>query len=1051
LPKKIRVYELARELGLTNKEALDLCLALGIGVKSHSSSIEDQQADRVRRKADREGLRRDTQPEEAAEPPKEAPETAARAGRALAEVGAAAGAPAVAPEIILDAADMVVGRPSAEVPLVRPGQEPVHAPAATGPGAEAPAAKVAETVQPAPPARPAEGTTRPVDSRLITSRPEHVVAPPPRPARQDETAPAGPGRRSESPGRAANGGARPETPARPAPIPPAPAPPLAAAASAGQVAPAPAPSRPRGPATGPGGNGPVGPGGGPPTLAGQGSPAPSTGARRSESPAPGRAAPAPGGPPLSPSGKPIPPPPGARGGRPPLSPSGKPIPPPPGLGGRGPAAAAPRPGPGAGRPGGGAGPRPTPGGGAGRPGGFAGRPSTGGGAGAGFSRPGGGGGFAGRPGGSPGGGPGGPGGPGGGRGGPAFGGRGRPPQRRAKRRRRNFEELEAQELTRYTPSDAAVPEGEVIIERGSTAQDVGPKLNRSAADVVRFLLQQGEMVTATQSLGDDMIELFAAELGASIRMVDAGEEKEAELQAKYFDDDEEEDEEALRPRPPVITVMGHVDHGKTLLLDRIRQTNVVAGEAGGITQHIGAYQVDYQGHLITFIDTPGHEAFTAMRARGAEATDIVVLVVAADDGVMPQTAEAIDHARAADVPIVVAINKVDRDNADPTRVMQQLSDRGLQPEQWGGDTITVEISALQNLGIDDLLEQLLVVAELEELRANPEGPARGIVLEANLDVGRGPVATVIVEHGTLRVGDAVVAGAAWGRVRALIDDKGDAVKEALPSTPVQVLGFDDVPAAGDEFRVTAKEKTARDIAELREQRYRSADLRKTSSATGAGAKLEDIFEQIQRGETATLNLVLKADVQGSLEAVTESLRKLERDEVKLSFIRRAVGGITENDVQLAATSNATIIGFNVRPDRKSRDVAEAHDVEIRTYEIIYKLLEDIESAMVGMLTPEYEEVITGEAEVREVFRIPRVGAVAGCYVQSGVITRGSKVRFLREGVIIWKGSITSLKRFKEDAREVAAGFECGIGLSNNQDLRQGDVIETFEEREIPRT
>jgi len=498
-------------------------------------------------------------------------------------------------------------------------------------------------------------------------------------------------------------------------------------------------------------------------------------------------------------------------------------------------------------------------------------------------------------------------------------------------------------------------------------------------------------------------------------------------------------------------VMGHVDHGKTLLLDRIRATNVAAGEAGGITQHIGAYQVDHEGHLITFIDTPGHEAFTAMRARGAEATDIVVLVVAADDGVMPQTAEAIDHARAADVPIVVALNKVDRDNADPNRVMQQLSEQGLVPEQWGGDTITVEVSALQNLGIDDLLEQLLVVAELEELRANPEGPARGIVLEANLDVGRGPVATVIVEQGTLRVGDAVVAGAAWGRVRALIDDKGDAVKEALPSTPVQVLGFDDVPAAGDEFRVTAKEKTARDIAELREQRYRSADLRKTSSATGAGAKLEDIFEQIQRGETATLNLVLKADVQGSLEAVTESLRKLERDEVKLSFIRRAVGGITENDVQLAATSNATIIGFNVRPDRKSRDVAEAQDVEIRTYEIIYKLLEDIESAMVGMLTPEYEEVITGEAEVREVFRIPRVGAVAGCYVLSGVITRGSKVRFLRDGVIIWKGAITSLKRFKEDVREVQAGFECGIGLSNNQDLHQGDVIETFDEREIPRT
>ncbi len=633
-----------------------------------------------------------------------------------------------------------------------------------------------------------------------------------------------------------------------------------------------------------------------------------------------------------------------------------------------------------------------------------------------------------------------------------FGGRGRPNQRRpARRRRRNFEELEAQELTRYTPSDAPVPEGEVIVQRGSTAQEVGPKLNRSAADVVRFLLQQGEMVTATQSLSDDMIELFAAELSAEVRLVDPGEEKEAELQAKYFDDEDEDDESLLRPRPPVVTVMGHVDHGKTMLLDRIRETNVVASEAGGITQHIGAYQVDYEGQLITFIDTPGHEAFTAMRARGAEVTDIVILVVAADDGVMPQTIEAINHAKAAEVPIIVALNKIDREDADPTRAMQQLADQGLVPEQWGGDVIMVEVSALQRLGIDDLLEQVLLVAELEELVANPEGRARGVVLEANLDVGRGPVATVIVEKGTLRVSDIVVAGAAWGRVRALLDDRGDAVKEALPSTPVQVLGFGDVPAAGDEFRVTDKEKTARDIAELREQRYRSADLRKTSSATGTGAKLEDIFEQIQRGETATLNLVLKADVQGSLEAVTESLRKLERDEVKLSFVHRAVGGITENDVTLAAASNATIIGFNVRPDRNARELAEAQDVEIRTYEIIYKLIEDIESAMVGMLAPEYEEVITGEAEVREIFRIPRVGAVAGCYVRSGVVTRGSRVRFLRDGIIIWKGSITSLKRFKEDVREVQTGFECGIGLSNNQDLRPGDIIETYEEREIPRS
>jgi translation initiation factor IF-2 len=604
--------------------------------------------------------------------------------------------------------------------------------------------------------------------------------------------------------------------------------------------------------------------------------------------------------------------------------------------------------------------------------------------------------------------------------------------------------------TAYVASNAPVPSDEVIIERGSTAQDVGPKLYRSAGDVVRFLLLQGEMVTATQSLTDDMIELFAAEVGAVVRLVDPGEEKEAELAARYFEDESEEDESLQRTRPPIVTVMGHVDHGKTLLLDRIRETNVVAGEAGGITQHIGAYQVDRDGRTITFIDTPGHEAFTAMRARGAEVTDIAVLVVAADDGVMPQTVEALNHAKAADVPIVVAINKIDRENADPNRVMQQLSEQGLVPEQWGGDTIMVEISALQNFGIDDLLEQLLLVADVEELTANPEGKARGNVLEANLDIGRGPVATVLVEKGTLRVGDHLVAGAAWGRVRALIDDVGDNVKEAPPSMPVQVLGLSDVPRAGDEFRVTSDLATARTIGETREQRYRTQGYNPTPSAT-PGAKLEDIFEQIQRGEAAVLNLIVKADVQGSLEALTESLRKLEREDVKLSFVHRAVGGITQYDVDLAAASNATIIGFNVRPDRKVRELAQVADVEIRTYEIIYKVIEEIQSAMLGMLAPEYEEIVTGDAEVREIFRVPRIGAIAGCHVTNGVITRGSKVRFLREGTIIWRGAVNSLRRFKDDVREVQAGFECGIGLTDFQDLHQGDVIETFEEREIPRT
>ncbi len=577
-------------------------------------------------------------------------------------------------------------------------------------------------------------------------------------------------------------------------------------------------------------------------------------------------------------------------------------------------------------------------------------------------------------------------------------------------------------------------------------------MNRTAADVVRFLLQQGEMVTATQSLSDDMMELFAAEIGATIRLVDIGEEQEVELR-KRLDLDVEEDAEEYASwplRPPVVTVMGHVDHGKTSLLDAIRQTNVAAGEAGGITQHVGAYQVIHEGHPITFIDTPGHEAFTAMRARGAEVTDIVILVVAADDGVMPQTLEAIAHAKAAEVPIVVAINKIDRPDANPDRVMQQLAERQLIPEQWGGDTIMVEVSAQQKLGIDDLLENLLVLTELEDIRATPDGRASGTVLESNLDVGRGPVATLIVERGTLRVGDAVVAGAAWGRVRALIDYTGKQVKEAGPSMPVQILGLSEVAEAGDDFIVAPTEKIAREVAETREHWQRQANMGHGGHIT-TGARLEDIFSQIQAGETATLNLIVKADMTGSLEALTESLRKLERDEVKLSFVLRGVGRITENDIQLAAASNATIIGFNVRPDRKARDLAARENVEIRTYEIIYNVLEDIEKAMLGLLRPEYEEVVTGEAEVREIFRVPRIGAIAGCYVRSGTITRNSKVRFLREGVIIWKGTVSSLKRFKEDAREVHTGFECGIGLSDFQDLKPGDLIETFEDREIPRT
>ena len=664
------------------------------------------------------------------------------------------------------------------------------------------------------------------------------------------------------------------------------------------------------------------------------------------------------------------------------------------------------------------------------------------------SRPGGGTGFGGARPGAPAGGPA----AGPGRGGPANRGSGGPrgsQRKTTRRRRRNVEELEPTQMTTWQPSSAPVPDGDIIIERGSTAKDVGPKLNRSAADIIRFLFLQGEIVTAVQGLSDDMIELYAAEVGAAVKLVDPGEQQEAALLARFFDEEDMDEEIEATPRPPVVTVMGHVDHGKTKLLDRIRKTNVVASEAGGITQHIGAYQVSWHGKSIAFLDTPGHEAFTAMRARGAKVTDIVILVVAADDGVMPQTVEAINHAKAAEVPIIVAVNKIDKEDANPDRVLQQLSEHGLVPEKWGGDTITVEISALQGLGIEDLLEQVLLVAELAELKARATGRATGTVLEANLEIGRGPVATVMVQQGLLRVGDPVVAGAAYGKVKALINDQGKQIKSAGPSTPVQILGFSEPPFAGDEMRVARDLGNARSLAEARAQRVRLVGHQPVASASGA--RLEDLFEQIQRGETATLNIVLKADVQGSLEACTESLRKLERDDVKLVIVHRGVGGITENDVQLAKASTATIIGFNVRPDRRSRELAEAEGVEIRTYEIIYKLIEEIEAAMLGLLSPVYEEVVTGEAEVREVFRVPKLGAIAGCFVREGVITRGSKVRFLREGTIIWKGSITSLRRFKDDAREVAAGFECGIGLSDYQDLKDGDIIETFEEREIPRT
>jgi translation initiation factor IF-2 len=756
----------------------------------------------------------------------------------------------------------------------------------------------------------------------------------------------------------------------------------------------------------------------PPPVAPRPAPAREPGERREEAPAAASDTPtAPAAPsaPRSPSGRPIPPPPGGRpippppGGRP-LTPSGPPRSGAPRTGG--PPSGAPRGGPGGGR-------------------------------GGGFPRSG--------PGGPPGG-------PPGGRGG--YQGRGRPgPQgqrpRRKKRRRRNFEDLGPAEHPQLTPTDAPVPEGEIVVPRGITIQELAPKLNRTSADLVRILFDAGEMVTGTQSLADEMVELIAETLGGEVLLVEPGQEEELELRALLGDDEEEEEDESLlEPRAPVVTVMGHVDHGKTTLLDRIREAHVVDSEAGGITQHIGAYQVVKNDRQITFIDTPGHEAFTAMRARGAQATDIAVLVVAADDGVMPQTVEAISHAKAAEVAVIVAITKIDKGDADPQRTRQQLVEQELVPEEWGGDTLVVEVSGTEGTGIPELLDAILLVTDVQDppLMANPKAPARAFVLEANLDPGRGPVATVLVERGILHVSDPVVAGGGWGKVRALFDENAQQVSDAGPSTPVEVLGLDDVPLAGDELRVAPDEKTARTVAEARARRRRAASLSHPMTLAG-GARLEDIFAMVQRGEIATLNLVLKADVQGSLEAVTEALRKIdqEHEEVRLSFVHRGVGGITESDVNLASVSNATVVGFNVRPDRGARELAEAEGVDMRLYEVIYQVLEDVQQALVGMLKPEFEEAVTGDAEVREVFSIPRVGRVAGCYVQNGTITRGSRVRFLRDGVVIWNGTITSLKRFKDDAREVQQGFECGIGLSDFQDLKQGDVIETYELKEVART
>jgi translation initiation factor IF-2 len=591
------------------------------------------------------------------------------------------------------------------------------------------------------------------------------------------------------------------------------------------------------------------------------------------------------------------------------------------------------------------------------------------------------------------------------------------------------------------PAEAPSEAEAVRVHRGITVQEFASKLDRSPAEIVKILLGLGEMVTVTQSMSDEAVLLVADELAVPVEIVDPLEEEFEEMVAEA-----DEDEGQLAPRPPVVTVMGHVDHGKTSILDAIRRTNVVAGEAGGITQHIGAYQVRVDSRNITFIDTPGHEAFTAMRARGAQVTDIAVLVVAADDGVMPQTLEAIDHARAAGVPIVVAVNKVDKPEADPTRVRQQLSDHGLLPEEWGGETIFVDVSAKQRVNLDDLLENILLMADVNlDLKANPDASARGHVIEAHLDKGRGPVATLLVKRGTLVQGDALLAGVAWGRVRAMLDENGNRVEEAHPGQPVQVLGWQAVPDAGDEFRALNDEKEARRVATERDQHRRAAELvaqRKVS--------LEQLLAATAEGEVPTLNIVLKADTAGSVEALEDQLTKLDQSLVSLNVIRRGVGAVTENDVTLAQASEAIVIGFNVVPTGQARQLADEGGVDVRTYRVIYQAVEDIEKAAKGLLGPERREVPVGQAEVRATFRVPRVGVVAGCYVTEGSIHRNSRVRLVRDGTVVYETSISSLRRFKEDVRDVATGYECGIALEGYQDIKEGDIIQAFEVQEVAR-
>ncbi|MDT0419260.1 translation initiation factor IF-2 [Streptomyces sp. DSM 41982] len=1005
---KVRVYELAKEFGVESKVVMAKLQELGEFVRSASSTIE---APVVRKLTD-----------------------AFQQGGGSGKSGPRPGAPR----------KQAPARPAAPSPSA-PTPSPAPRPAAPKPAPARPAAPEAPAARTeAPASRPAPGP-RPGPARPAAPAPStpEFTAPPAAPAQSGQSAPSAP-----RPGNAPKpGGGRPQQGGgqgrgdRQAPRPGGQAPrpggrpagprpgnnPFTSGGSTGMGRPQ-AP-RPGGGAPRPGGAGaPGGPrpqGGG----AGQGGPRPQGGARPTPGGMPRPQAPRPGAGPR--------PNPGMMPQRPAAGPR-------PGPGGRGPGAGG-RPGGGGGRPGGG---------------GFAGRPGGGGGGGfAGRPGGGGGGGFAGRPGGGGGGRPGfggRPGGPGG-RGGTqgAFGRPGGPARRGRKSKRQRRQEYEAMQA----PSVGGVmlPRGNgetVRLSRGASLTDFAEKINANPASLVAVMMNLGEMVTATQSVTDETLELLANEMNYKVQIVSPEEEDRELLESFDLEFGEDEGgEELLTARPPVVTVMGHVDHGKTRLLDAIRKTNVIAGEAGGITQHIGAYQVatevNGEDRRITFIDTPGHEAFTAMRARGAKSTDIAILVVAANDGVMPQTVEALNHAKAAEVPIVVAVNKIDVEGADPTKVRGQLTEFGLVAEEYGGDTMFVDISAKQGLHIDSLLEAVILTADASlDLRANAEQDAQGIAIEAHLDKGRGATATVLVQRGTLRVGETMVVGDAYGRVRAMLDDLGNTVEEAGPSTPVQVLGLTNVPGAGDNFIVVDEDRTARQIAEKRAARERNAAFAKRTRRVS----LEDLDKVLKEGEIKQLNLIIKGDASGSVEALESSLLQLDvGEEVDIRVLHRGVGAVTESDIDLATGSDAIVIGFNVRAAGRATQMAEREGVDVRYYSVIYQAIEEIEAALKGMLKPEYEEVELGTAEIREVFRSSKLGNIAGVLIRSGEVKRNTKARLLRDGKVIAESlNIEGLRRFKDDVTEIREGYEGGINLGNFNDIKVDDVIATYEMREKPR-